>query len=107
MHPNQIVHEAVAALEDFRRVNQNDEQQEGLADSRHEEKWKPPSANMIKINWDAAADSKKGIVGMGIIARDGNSLFLAAEAKQISLYAEPVVAETMVALHALIFCKEL
>jgi hypothetical protein len=44
---------------------------------------------------------------MGMIARDGEGSFLAVASKVLFLEADLVVAETLAATHALIFCHEL
>lgn len=61
---------------------------------------------MVKINWDAALDVNKKIIGLGSIARDDKGIFLAVLSKQLLIKVNPVVAETLVALHAVLFCKE-
>ena len=92
-HPNQIVREAVAALEDFQRVSRNSGQQDRASENRTVENWKPPQKNMVKINWDATSDTNKRTIGLGIIARDGRGSFMAVETKYLFLNVEPVVVE--------------
>jgi ribonuclease HI len=106
MPPNQVVKEVVTSLEDFQRVNQMGEAQVGASKNRDEKKWKPPLENMLKINWDIAMDTKTGVISVGIIVRDWRGSFIAAESKHLLLCAEPVVAETLAALQALMFCTE-
>jgi ribonuclease HI len=62
---------------------------------------------MVKINWDAALDKNRRTIDMGMIARDGEGSFLAVASKVLFLEADLVVAETLAATHALIFCHEL
>jgi hypothetical protein len=40
--------------------------------AQHEETvlWHPPPANSVKINWDAAVDSRTGRIGLGCVVRD-------------------------------------
>jgi hypothetical protein len=106
MPPNQVVKEAVTSLEDFQRVNQLGGVQVGASENRDEEKWKLPLENTLKINWDATMDTMTGVIGVGIIVRDWRGSFIATKSKHLLLHSEPVVAETLVALQALIFCTE-
>jgi hypothetical protein len=102
-HLDHIVKESEIALEDFQRTNKSEGKLEGASISERAEEWKPPQGNMIKINWDAFLDKKRQIVGMGFIARDGRGAFLAAATNFLTLDVEPVVAESIAALHALLF----
>ena len=104
LHPTQVVREVVTSLEDFKRVNLQGGAHDEVPDTSGEEKWKPPSENTLKINWDATVDLKKGIIGLGIIVRDERGDFIEAETKYVMMQAEPVVAETMAALQALNLC---
>lgn len=62
---------------------------------------------MIKINWDATVDKKKGQVGLGIVARDGNGKFVATRCMTFEMVLEPIMVEALVALHPLIMGKDL
>jgi ribonuclease HI len=106
-HPNQVLREAVSILEDFRLSNANCNMPQPSSPPTHVEKWRPPPMNFVKINWDAAVDISKKIIGMGIIARDEKGRFLAAISKKQKIMVEPVVAETIAAINAIIFCQEL
>jgi hypothetical protein len=66
-HTSQVIAEAVMALEDFQRVNEEQANEMRLAVVVEETRWQPPQGNMIKINWDAAIDTKKGVVGVGLL----------------------------------------
>ena len=105
-HPTELVRDAEIALADFHRANNGVRQRREEPDNTSVEKWKPPPENMVKINWDAALDKHRKTIGLGIIARDERGSVLAAARKTMSLVVEPVVAESMAALHALIFCHE-
>jgi hypothetical protein len=61
---------------------------------------------MVKINWGAALDVNKKIIGLGSIARDDKGTFLAALSKQLLIKVNLVVAATLAALHEVLFCKE-
>jgi ribonuclease HI len=61
---------------------------------------------MIKINWDVALDSKKGVVGVGVIARDAHGRFLSAYGMTARLKASPATTKALAALHAMILARE-
>jgi hypothetical protein len=52
----------------------------------------------IKINWDAAIDSKKGVVGVGVIARDAQGCCVSAYGVTANLKVSPAAAEAFAAL---------
>jgi hypothetical protein len=91
---------------EFRRSNSSTNQIRTSSSLTEEEKWVPPPRNTVKINWDAAVDTAKKIIGMGFIARDEKGNFLAAVSKQERIEVEPVVAETLAALNAILWCQE-
>lgn len=62
---------------------------------------------MIKINWDAVVDNKKGRVGLGVVACDGNRRCLAARSMTHKMVLEQVMAEALVVIHALIMGTDL
>jgi ribonuclease HI len=62
---------------------------------------------MVKLNWDASVDIKTKMSGLGVVIRDTNGSFLAAFSKRIHTEVSPVVAETLAALHAVLFCSEM
>jgi hypothetical protein len=101
-HPNQVVHDAEAALEEFNRANTGEGQQQRELTATPEESWTPPPDNTVKINWDASLDKNMRIVGMGLIARDGRGSVLAAATKVLFSEVDPVVAEALAATHAFI-----
>jgi ribonuclease HI len=105
-HPTQMVREATNTMEEFKRANQSGGNQTEAPEHRGEENWKPPPENTLKINWDAAVDLQKGIIGLGIIVRDGKGDFVVAETKFMRMHAEPVVAEILAATQALNLCNE-
>jgi hypothetical protein len=102
-----VVRDVEVALEDFHQVNSAGGQHVEGSMIIHKERWTTPLANMIKINCDAAIDTKKRIIGMGIIARDGRGFFMAVASKVMNLVDDLVVAETLAALHALLFSRDL
>ncbi|XP_059441827.1 uncharacterized protein LOC132174149 [Corylus avellana] len=93
LHPNQLLREAQCALDEYHRVNEGNSAQRNHDLERAIVKWQPPPANMVKMNWDAAVNVKEKRVGLGLIARDSTR--------------DPITAESMAALHAVLFSKEM
>ena len=100
-----MLKEAENALADFQRCSPLGG---GTGEEREKEQvaWQPPSRDTIKINWDAALDSRNKSMGLGIIARDCRGGFLAAFSQHLSYDVSPVIAEALAAVHAVIFCLE-
>jgi hypothetical protein len=72
-HPFVIYRKAVMAQEDF--VKCHGKTTESDLHGEHEIHvspaiWQPLQSNVVKINWDAAVNKKKGCIGIGVIARD-------------------------------------
>jgi ribonuclease HI len=105
-HPMQMVREAITTLKEFQKANQTGGTQHDVSENRGEDKWKPPPENTLKINWDAAVDLKRGIIGLGAIVRDERGEFVEAETNYLKMQVEPVVAESLAALRALNLCTE-
>jgi hypothetical protein len=108
-HPNVVFDGAVGALEEYKRCLQLDwesidkEQEVTKATGK---KWTPPSEGKIKVNWDAFVNAKGNCIGLGIVARDCRGMFLGAKCVKKPILVEPMIAEAMVALWAVLFCKE-
>jgi hypothetical protein len=68
--PNRLCQEAVGAVEDFWKANNEEEDMTGQPVEVIRQPWYPPTMNGIKINWDAAVSKQSGRIGLGIIARD-------------------------------------
>jgi hypothetical protein len=62
---------------------------------------------MIKINWNAAVDKKKGWDGLGIVAHDGNGKCIATRCMTHEMVPEPIMVEAQAALHPLMMWKDL
>jgi hypothetical protein len=108
-HPRVVFNEAVSSLEEYRRFNSRDNERSNIngvpASKRPPSVWRPPPLGVIKVNWDASINAKKKYVGIGIVARDNNGEVLGARAITKLVVATPKVAEAMVALAAVLFCK--
>jgi hypothetical protein len=60
----------------------------------------------VKVNWDAALNSKGGCIGLGIVARDSQGCFLGAKCVVQHVVVDPKTTKAMAALWAVQFCKE-
>ncbi|XP_042972996.1 uncharacterized protein LOC122304797 [Carya illinoinensis] len=69
--------------------------------------WKPPSPGYLKVNVNAAVDSKRGKVGIGVVVRDfrGEVHVVVAVPRQVTKSAS--AAESLAMLHATLLCSEL
>ena len=65
LHPNQLVREAKASLEEFQRANGRGEDDARQAKELLQIKWKHPPLREIKVNWDAALDNCRSRTGLG------------------------------------------
>jgi hypothetical protein len=99
---------AVVALEDFERCNipylSHMDRNDGLPMAR-QQRWQPPLNGLIKVNWDTAITDKEGYIGLGVVAKDCMGEFLGARCEMKPIVVDAKIAETMVALWAVLFCK--
>lgn len=70
-------------------------------------KWQKSAEGWVKMNCDVACDKQKGCVGMGVLIRDHIGKVKAARSTTRLGCFEPAVAEVLVLLHRLLFCKEI
>lgn len=109
-HPSNVYKESVLSLADFSRCNSR----EGQEHNPHNfsvlgaslSNWQPPSLGVIKINWDASTNKQWKCVGIGVIARDSAGCFLGARCMAKYMVVDPLVAEVMAVLEAIIFAKK-
>lgn len=63
---------------------------------------------MLKINWDVAVDKGSGRIGIGIIiVRDHEGIVLAARSMTKNFLVDSTATETLAALCALDFSREM
>jgi ribonuclease HI len=108
-HPNEVLEEAIVALEDFRRCNDLETQKAKLpvvANNSGLDRWSPPSFGEFKVNWDASINSKDKCIGIGIVVRDSLGEVVGARCILQKIDLDPKAAESMAALKAVLFCKE-
>jgi hypothetical protein len=65
-----------------------------------------PLNGVIKVNWDASLNVKDRYVGIGIVTWDYHENFMGARVITKTVVGSPKVVEAMVALEAVLFCKE-
>ncbi|XP_059442060.1 uncharacterized protein LOC132174416 [Corylus avellana] len=70
VHPNQIMREVGAAIEDFQRANMVDEHETRQAQKGDSALWQPPPVNSVKINWDATVDHRNGRIRLGCVVQN-------------------------------------
>nr|XP_023876693.1 uncharacterized protein LOC111989131 [Quercus suber] len=70
-------------------------------------KWRPPPANVAKINFDGAVFSKENNSGIGVVVRNEQGLVLGSCSKRLLQAYSPIEIETMAAATALAFASEL
>jgi len=57
--------------------------------------WKPPNADTVNVNWDAAVDKRKNLMGVGVIARNHSGEVLAAQCAVQRYIVDPAVAKAI------------
>jgi hypothetical protein len=106
-HPAHVLIDSEKALTKFQTVNEKSQEGERVMQEVGPTRWQPPVGAMVKLNWDAAVDVQNKTIGLGIIIRNDKGMFLAALSKRVQIEVRPVVAETLTALHAVLFCVEM
>jgi hypothetical protein len=77
-HPNTVARVAVEQLEFHLKVLYQNGEGNGLHRNNELEKWRAPSLGFVKLNWDAALDQQKKLMGVGIVVRDHTGGVIAA-----------------------------
>jgi ribonuclease HI len=101
--PSILIREATELVEEFRK-SQDVTVAPGPGGQISHGRWLKPAVNSIKINWDAALDGRKKIMGMGIVASDCQGEVKAAMCDVVIPYIrDPTVAEAIAARRAVQF----
>jgi ribonuclease HI len=100
--PTILIKEATEFVEEFRK-SQEATVVQGYGGQISHGRWIKPAENSIKINWDAALDSRKKIMGMGIVARDCHGEVKAAMCDIIPYIRDSTAAEAIAARRAVQF----
>ena len=77
------------------------------ASLKPKEKWKPPNANLVKINYDGTIFRNENRSGIGVVVRTHTSAILASLAQSISQALQPAEIEAIAAARTLEFGHEL
>ena len=85
---------AVDQLEFHVKVNQRPESSE-RGKRNQDEKWTAPQLGYVKINWDAALDKKRKLMGVGVVVRDCTGGVIASQCSTRPYINDPAVAEVM------------
>jgi hypothetical protein len=92
--PKCLLTGAKESLQSFKEVNTLPSNP-GARDSVSSLSWNPPNVDIVKVNWDAAVDKHKNIMGVGIIARDNSGVVIAAQCAVQKFILDPSVAEAI------------
>ncbi|GLT53434.1 hypothetical protein SLA2020_267040 [Shorea laevis] len=104
--PHTVVGQALEHLEAFQQATSRQRPQV-VTDSPTIHRWQAPPKGFVKINWDAAVDLVNHRMGIGVIARDPTGEVVAMMFAPRSHIIVPEIAEAVVALKAVTFCREL
>jgi ribonuclease HI len=104
--PAQVLKQACEAWDSF-ATNLTQRTQAGQEPVRSMPKWIKPTQGEMKCNWDAAINSKKRGMGVGVVIRDDRGRVVAAKASFVSGIVNPIVAESMGAWQAVVMCCNL
>ena len=72
-----------------------------------EKRWRPPSVELVKINFDGAVFANENESGIGVVIRNDEGLVLASCAKKIPVAYSECEIETMAATTALSFTSDI
>jgi hypothetical protein len=106
-HSNQVFKEALIKIEDFKRFNALEQNEQALINATPPTFWQPPPLDKVKVNWDAAMNKKHGRRDIGFVTRDSKGFILATRSTTQRIVLEPIVVEVVATLHAVIFSKEI
>ncbi|XP_042974783.1 uncharacterized protein LOC122306422 [Carya illinoinensis] len=104
-HPNSIIQKTEGDLRCFKKAQTKT--YVGITrGSTPCEKWKKPSEGKYKLNWDAAIDVSRDLVGIGGIIRDCNGEVLATLRAKRKMILSPFAAEAYALMVAMLFSNE-
>ncbi|KAH9768568.1 putative reverse transcriptase/RNA-dependent DNA polymerase [Citrus sinensis] len=72
-------------LEAYQRVRKAESAKVSPDKRANQQRWKPPSENVLKLNVDAAINNKDQVTGLGAVIRNSDGLVIAAGIKQAQL----------------------
>jgi hypothetical protein len=93
-HPRVVARAAVDQLEFHVKVNQGYEREE-QGRQIEDEKWSAPRPDYVKINWNAALDHMKKLMGVGVVVRDCTGGVVATQCSTRPYINDSTVAEAL------------
>ena len=99
----QLVHKS---REEFRLARENDKVPNSESSSPASVGWMAPALGWVKVNWDAALDSKSRRMGYEVVIRDHHGIVRAARSFPQRGLLTPAAAEAQAAIIAIRLCKE-
>jgi hypothetical protein len=100
MHPDILVQQVLMAMFDFSEANA---MSRSVPQPKQGDKWKAPIQGWVKLNWDATLCLKHGLVGMGVVIRNGEGRVLAVRCSFTIGFLEPKTMKAWAGDHALQF----
>jgi hypothetical protein len=106
-HLDVLVQEAKSALQLKLQVSHRDEECVEMGAETLLAHWQPPPENMFKVSWDVGFNPQRQQMGVSVIVRDDHGRVHAAVCKTLDTYQEPVIGESLAALQAVEFSRDL
>lgn len=106
-HPKLVFKAACDQMEFHKQVTEGLRGEHKVTCGTVEEKWKPPPRGISKVNWDAAIDVGKKLMGVGVVVRDSTGGVLATQCMTKPFVRDPGVAEAMALRTALMLLGQL
>lgn len=107
LHPNQLVKRAKEVVEDFNVAEQNNNNTEQQQQGTNISRWLAPPCDVYKINWDAAIDKLRKLMGVGVIVRDHEGKVMATMCSPMKYITDPTVVEAFAAWRTVGFGRDL
>jgi hypothetical protein len=95
-HPRCLLKSANEGLEDF-RASQVAHVLPSRGIGELHVTWSPPPCNGFKINWDAAVDRRKKLIGIGLVARDHLGGVRGVMCSTVAYISDSTLAEALAA----------
>ena len=105
--PSKVFQIASDQLEFYIQVSQDVNRKDGVNHPVANERWKTPPRGTMKINWDAAIDRCKKLMGIGIVVRDFTGDVVATQSTMKAYVCDPVVAEALALWMAVVLVGQL
>ena len=106
-HPNVIIQNSARAVEEQSTLAETIFLPTDPLEDRAIVRWKAPPLGLLKVNWDASIDSKRGRMGVGVIVRDHLRRMWASKCIVREGFLDPMSAKAMGATMAALFCRDL